>query len=66
MAGSFPDGRNALMVVVALLRYVTGNKWGKRGFGKWSGQNIVDDVRRLHTGEAFVPAFEFIGHTGMV
>lgn len=32
VVGSFPDGHSALMLVAARLRYVTGTKWGLRGY----------------------------------
>jgi hypothetical protein len=28
--GSFPDGRSALMLAAARLRYVSGSRWGTR------------------------------------
>ncbi len=30
--GAFPDGKSALMLVAARLRYVAGPKWGQRRY----------------------------------
>lgn len=32
MAGTFPDGRSALMLVTARLKYVTDSEWGSRRY----------------------------------
>ena len=32
MVGAFPDGRSALMLVAARLRYVAGTRWGTRRY----------------------------------
>ncbi|PVV56455.1 transposase, partial [Bifidobacterium longum] len=32
VAGSFPDGRSALMLVCARIRYVTANDWSSRRY----------------------------------
>ena len=32
MAGTFPDGRSALMLVTARLKYVTDGEWGSRRY----------------------------------
>jgi transposase-like protein len=32
VVGAFPDGRSALMLVAARLRYVTGTQWGKKRY----------------------------------
>jgi hypothetical protein len=34
VVGSFPEGRSALMLVAARLRYIAGTKWGTRRYGK--------------------------------
>ena len=32
VVGSFPDGRSALMLVAARLRYLAGTRWGTRRY----------------------------------
>ena len=32
MVGSFPDGRSALMLVCARVRYITSNEWSTRRY----------------------------------
>jgi putative transposase len=32
VVGSFPDGRSALMLAAARLRYVSSNRWGTRRY----------------------------------
>ena len=32
MAGTFPDGRSALMLETARLKYVTDSEWGSRRY----------------------------------
>ena len=32
MAGTFPDGRSALMLVTARLKYVADSEWGSRRY----------------------------------
>ena len=32
VVGAFPDGRSALMLITARIRYVTGNQWSTRRY----------------------------------
>ena len=42
VVGSFPDGRSALMLVCARVRYVTSNEWSTRRYLDMSslGENV--------------------------
>ena len=44
VVGAFPDGKSALMLISARLRYVTGTKWGLRRYL---------DMKRLYEPQSF-------------
>lgn len=48
VVGSFPDGRSALMLATARLRYIAGTKWGTRRY--MNMQHLIElDKEKAHT-----------------
>ena len=53
VVGSFPDGRSALMLVCARVRYVTSNEWSTRRYLDMSrlGETVWEAIIAAGTGE---------------
>jgi transposase-like protein len=49
VVGAFPDGKSALMLVAARLRYIAGTRWGTKKYL---------DVKRIEEHEEEIPAEE--------
>ena len=47
VVGNFPDGRSALMLVTARLRYIAGKKWGTRRYMDMSRLNSFEHYNTL-------------------
>lgn len=44
VVGTFPDGKSALMLVTARLKYIVENEWGK---GRYPDMSELDEVNEL-------------------
>ncbi|RHB12404.1 hypothetical protein DW899_05865 [Collinsella sp. AM41-2BH] len=45
VVGTFPDGNCALILVTAMLKYITGHEWGKRRCLDMSKLEEMDELR---------------------
>jgi hypothetical protein len=52
LVGSFPDGRSALMLAAARLRYVSGSRWGTRRYMDMSRLKEMQEVEVATTDNA--------------
>lgn len=66
MVGSFPDGRSALMLVCARVRYVTSNEWSTRRYLDMSrlGETVREANRSSPQGRAKTKVRKISGTRG--